>query len=40
MPAAQIRKDNSIEETKDAFSEGSSSELLDIIETQVGRGPT
>ena len=39
-PAAQIRKDNSIEETKDAFSEGSSSELLDIIETQVGRGPT
>lgn len=39
-PAAQIRKDNSIEETKDAFSEGSSSELLDIMETQVGRGPT
>lgn len=39
-PAAQIRKDNSIEETKDAFSEGSSSELLGIIETQVGRGPT
>lgn len=33
LPTAQIRKENSIEETEDAFNESSPSELLDIQET-------
>ena len=33
LPTAQIRKENSIEETEDAFNESSPSELPDIQET-------
>ena len=33
LPTAQIRKENSIEETEDAFNKSSPLELLDIQET-------